>query len=86
MQLASDERKRQQGGWLSIDGFRAYVRNALQHAYAVTDELHDPKACPLAQTVVLFGDHSENGIYYDAREVEMYMGLERASCDPCEGM
>jgi len=86
MQLASDERKRQQGGWLSIDGFRAYVRNALQHAYALTDELHDSNACPLAQTVGLFGDHSKNKIYYDAREVEMYMGLERASCDPCEGM
>jgi len=86
MQLASDERKRQQGGWLSVDGFRAYVRNALQHAYVVADELHDPKACPLAQTVVLFGDHSESGIYYAAREVEMYMGLERASCAPCEEM
>ena len=46
MQLASDERKRQQVGWLSVDGFRAYVRNALQHAYVVADELHDPQGLP----------------------------------------
>ena len=54
----------------------ACFRNALQHAYAAADELHYPKACPLAQTVVLFGDYLECGIDYDAREVEMYMGLE----------
>ena len=77
---------------MSVDGFRAYLRNALQHAYVVADELHDPKACPLAQTVVFFGDHSESGIYYAAREVEMYMGTGPhllnyiSSCAPCEEM
>ena len=80
MELAADERKRQQGGWLS-DGFRTYARKALHHAYAIADELHDPKACPLAQTVVLFGDLSEGAVYYAAREVEIYLGLEKNSCE-----
>jgi hypothetical protein len=80
MEFAADERKRQQGGWLS-DGFRTYARKALHHAYAITDELHDPTACPLAQTVVLFGDLSEGAVYYAAREVEIYLGLEKNSCE-----
>jgi hypothetical protein len=53
----------------------------LHHAYAITDELHDPTACPLAQTVVLFGDLSEGAVYYAAREVEIYLGLEKNSCE-----
>jgi hypothetical protein len=77
-QMGANQRKRR-----LITLPRAFAR---EHAYAVADELHDPKACPLPQTVVMFGDHLGSGIYYDAREVEMYMGLERASCAPCEEM
>ncbi len=80
IELAADERKRQQGEWLS-DGFRTYARKALHHAYAIADELHDQKACPLAQTVVLFGGLSEGAVYYAATEVEIYLGLEKNSCE-----
>jgi hypothetical protein len=53
----------------------------LHHAYAIADDLHDPKACPLTQTVVLFGGESEKAVYYAAREVEIYLGLEKNSCE-----
>ena len=70
---------RQQGGWLSTAGMRVYIRSALHHAGAIAEQIHDPRVCPLAQTVVLFGDHSE-GTVYAARELEMHLGLERDSC------
>jgi len=81
IELAAVERMRQQGGWLSLAGVRAYVRSALHHAVEISEQLHDPKACPLAQTVVLFGDHSDGTVYYAAREVEVYLGLGRGSCE-----
>ena len=80
IELATVERMRQQGGWLTIDGVRTYVRSALHHAYEIAGQLHDPRQCPLEQTVVLFGDHSHETTYYAAREVEVYLGLERDSC------
>ena len=80
IELANVERMRQQGGWLTNKGVRVYVRSALHHAYEIAENLHDVRQCPLAQTVVLFGDHADETIYYAAREVEVYLGLERDSC------
>jgi len=80
IELATVERMRQRGGWLTIDGVRTFVRSALHHAYEIAGQLHDPAQCPLARTVVLFGDHSNETMYYAAREVEVYLGLERDSC------
>ena len=62
---------RQQGGLLSTAGMRMYIRSPLHHAGAITEQLHDLRVCPLAQTVVLFDA---------ARELEMYLGLEQGSC------
>ena len=58
IEMESDERRMQQGGWKSAAGMRVYSRKALGHAKAIAADLHDPTLCPIAQTVMLFSDHS----------------------------
>jgi len=58
IEMHSDERRLQQGGWNTIGGMKVYARKALGHARAIADALHDPSICPIEQTRMLFNDHS----------------------------
>ncbi len=57
LELESDERRRQQGGWGTTAGMAACSRKALGHARAVAAALHDPTLCPMEQTRMMFGTH-----------------------------
>ena len=58
IEMHSDERRLQQGGWNTMGGMKVYARKALGHAKAIADALHDPSICPIEQTRMLFNDHS----------------------------
>jgi hypothetical protein len=58
IELYSDERRLQQGGWNTMAGMKVYARKALGHAKAIAAALHDPLICPIEQTRMLFNDHS----------------------------
>ena len=58
LEMESVERRMQQGGWNTEGGMNVYSRKALGHARLVAALLHDPTVCPLAQTRMLFNDHS----------------------------
>jgi hypothetical protein len=77
IELESEERMAQQGGWLSVKGVRVYIRKALAHANSVSAQLHDPSACPLEQTAVLFGDHSNGTVYAPPKGVINGIWAER---------
>ena len=63
IELEADERKEQQGGWLSKAGMRVYVTKAWAHANAIRHLVHDHSLCPLTHTLMIFSDHSEATIY-----------------------
>ena len=56
LEMASDERRTQQGGWLTAGGMRIYARKMLGHAKEVAAALHDPSICLIAHTVILFNE------------------------------
>ena len=58
IEMHSDERRLQQGGWNTMGGMKVYARKALGNAKAIADALHDPSICPIEQTRMLFNDHS----------------------------
>ena len=58
IEMQSDERRRQQGGWKTTAGMAVYSRKALGHAHEIAAALHDPTICPMKQTRMMFGDHS----------------------------
>ena len=62
MELFDKDAKKAQGGWTS-DCVFTYCRTAVLRATAATAAIHDYDACPIAQTVVLFNDHSEGTVY-----------------------
>jgi len=58
IEMQSDERRRQQGGWKTTAGMAVYSRKALGHAREIAAALHDPTICPMEQTRMMFGVHS----------------------------
>jgi hypothetical protein len=78
IEMHSDERRLQQGGWNTMGGMKVYARKALGHAKAIADALHDPSICPIEQTRMLFNDHSVGNatVVHHGRQVQGNSGGE----------
>jgi hypothetical protein len=63
IELEPDERKEQQGGWLSKAGMKTYASKCLAHANAIRHLIHDHTLCPLSYSLMIFSDHAEGTVY-----------------------
>ena len=57
IELESEERRIQQGGWHSYEGMSVYDRKMLAHARSIAALVHDHDACPLELTHSVYTDH-----------------------------
>jgi hypothetical protein len=51
----SDARQQQQGNWSTVQGLTAYARGTLDHAAAVTADLHNPSIVSLQMLQLSYG-------------------------------